>query len=268
MSQRVRQLELALERLRWLPELDTRPFVAINIPMFRLWAWDLGAAGGNSISMGVVVGRALNTQTPVLSEDMHHLVFRPYWNLPRSIVRDEVLPAMARDPDYLRRHDMELVRGGDDDARPVAGNDDNLAALRQGSVRVRQRPGPKNSLGRVKFIFPNDANVYLHDTPATQLFGRARRDFSHGCVRVEDPVGLAQWVLRNQPGWTRERIEAAMAGTAPLQFDLAAPLPVILFYITAMADPADQTIHFADDIYGHDAKLTRELASRRVAPTF
>ena len=265
---RVLQLELALERLRWLPDLGARPFVAINIPMFRLWAWDPAARNDAPIDMGVVVGRALNTQTPVMAEDMHHLVFRPYWNLPRSIVRNEVLPAIARDPGYLTKNDMEMVRGAGDDALPVASNDENLAALRQGGLRLRQRPGPKNSLGLVKFIFPNDANIYLHDTPATQLFGRARRDFSHGCVRVEDPVGLAHWVLRNQPGWTRERIEAAMAGSSPLRVDLTRPLPVILFYMTAMAVAADQTIHFADDIYGHDAKLVRALSSRRVPAVF
>ena len=268
LAHRVQQLELALERLRWLPDLRARPFVGINIPMFRLWAWDPAAPDSAPISMGVVVGRALNTQTPVLLEEMRYVVFRPYWNLPRSIVRNEVLPAVARDPGYLQRNDMEIVRGGGDDAQAVAASSENLAALREGGLRLRQRPGPKNSLGLVKFIFPNDANVYLHDTSAPQLFGRARRDLSHGCVRVEDPVTLAQWVLKDQPGWTRERIQAAMAGTSPLRVDLTRPLPVILFYMTAMVMPADQTLYFADDIYGHDTKLARALARRRVATAF
>ena len=267
-AHRVQQIELALERLRWLPDLGARPFVGINIPMFRLWAWDPAAPAGASISMGVVVGRALNTQTPVLSDDMRYLIFRPYWNLPRSIMRTEVLPALTRDPGYLQRNDMEIVRGAGDDAQAIAANDENLAGLRQGGLRLRQRPGPKNSLGLVKFIFPNDANVYLHDTPAPQLFGRARRDFSHGCVRVEDPVALAQWVLKDQPRWTRERIEAAMAGTSSLRVDLTRPLPVVLFYMSAMVMPADQTLHFADDIYGHDTRLARALASRRVVTVF
>ena len=268
LAHRVQQLELALERLRWLPDLSARPFVGINIPMFRLWAWDPAAPADALISMGVVVGRALNTQTPVLIEAMRYLVFRPYWNLPRSIVRNEVLPAVARDPGYLQRNDMEIVRGGGDDAQAVAASSENLAALREGGLRLRQRPGPKNSLGLVKFIFPNDANVYLHDTPAAQLFGRARRDFSHGCVRVEDPVALAHWVLKDQPDWTRERIQAAMAGTSSLRVDLMRPLPVVLFYMTAMVMPTDQTLHFADDIYGHDTKLARALASRRVVTAF
>ncbi|HYN64986.1 MAG TPA: L,D-transpeptidase family protein [Candidatus Limnocylindrales bacterium] len=268
LAHRVHQLELALERLRWLPDLGARPFVGINIPMFRLWAWDPAAPAGASISMGVVVGRALNTQTPVLSEEMRYLIFRPYWNVPRSILRNDVLPALARDPGYLQRNDMEIVRGAGDDAQVVAASNENLAVLRQGGLRLRQRPGPKNSLGLVKFIFPNDANVYLHDTPAAQLFGRARRDFSHGCVRVEDPVALAQWVLRDEPGWTRENIQAAMAGTSSLRVDLARPLPVILFYMTAMVMPADQALHFADDLYGHDTRLARALASLRVMTAF
>ena len=268
LAHRVQQLELTLERLRWLPDLGARPFVGINIPMFRLWAWDPAAPVGASISMGVVVGRALNTQTPVLSEEMRYLIFRPYWNVPRSILRNEVLPALARDPGYLQRNDMEIVRGGGDDAQAVAASNENLAALREGGLRLRQRPGPKNSLGLVKFIFPNDANVYLHDTPAAQLFGRARRDFSHGCVRVEDPVALAHWVLKDEPGWTRERIEAAMAGTSSLRVDLTRPLPVILFYMTAMVMPADQTLHFVDDIYRHDTRLARALATRRVVTAF
>ena len=265
LAHRVRQLEFALERLRWLPDLGAQPFVGINIPMFRLWAWDPAAPDSASISMRVVVGRALNTQTPVLLEEMRYLVFRPYWNLPRSIVRNDVLPALVRDPGYLQRNNMEIVRGPGDDAQAVAATDENLAALREGRLRLRQRPGPQNSLGLVKFIFPNDANVYLHDTPAPQLFGRARRDLSHGCVRVQDPVALAQLVLKDQPGWNRERILTAMAGTSPQRVDLTRPLLVILFYTTAMVMPADQGLYFADDIYGHDTKLARALASWRVA---
>jgi murein L,D-transpeptidase YcbB/YkuD len=132
-----------------------------------------------------------------------------------------------------------------------------------GALRVRQRPGPKNSLGLVKFIFPNAADVYLHGTPATELFGRARRDFSHGCVRVEDPVALAQWLLHDQTQWSRERIAQAMAGAGPLRVELTRPIPVVLFYMTAMSMPRDHALHFADDLYGHDARLIRALATRR-----
>ena len=213
-SWRVRQIELALERLRWLPHLGEQRFLAVNIPMFRLWAWDeMSAAGAPSFGTGVIVGRALNTQTPIFVEEMRDVIFRPYWNVPRSILRHEILPAIARDPDYLQRHDMEIVSGESDSAAIVAVTADNIARLRDGRLRVRQRPGPKNALGLVKFVFPNDSNVYLHGTPAPELFSRARRDFSHGCVRVEDPVALAEWALKGQPEWTRERILAAMNGS-------------------------------------------------------
>ena len=265
LSRRVQQLELALERLRWLPDWGTQPVIGINIPMFRLWARDPAAPDGIGADMQVVVGRALNTQTPVLADELRYVVFRPYWNVPRSILLHDVLPALERDPAYLQRNDMEIVRGAGDDAQPVAASPGNLALLRQGSLRVRQRPGPKNSLGLVKFIFPNDDNVYLHGTPATQLFERARRDFSHGCVRVQDPVALAQWVLRDPPRWTRARIEAAMAATVPQRVDLARPIPVVLYYLSAMVMPGDGLLHFADDIYGHDARLARALRRTQAA---
>lgn len=245
-AQRVRQIELALERLRWLPPRSGRPVIAVNIPMYRLWAWDAGQDDAHpSLSMGVIVGRALNTRTPVFADEMRWLIFRPSWYVPRSIVRNEILPALARNPSYLARHDMELTR--------VAGDD---------VPRVRQRPGPSNALGLVKFIFPNDANVYLHGTPAPQLFARPRRDFSHGCVRVEDPVALAQWLLKDLPGWERDAIVAAMHGSQTRQVDLREPVPVLLYYLTAMAAPEDGRLHFADDVYGHDAALERALKAR------
>lgn len=263
-AQRVRQLELALERLRWLPQRSGSPVIAINIPMFRLWAWDAGAAGSApALSMEVIVGRAVRTQTPVFADEMTHLIFRPYWNVPRSILRNEVLPAAVRDPGYLARHGMEVVNGPGDDAVPVAATPENLEAARAGALRIRQRPGPKNSLGLVKFIFPNDDNVYLHGTPARELFARSRRDFSHGCVRVQNPPALAQWLLKDQPAWNAERIAAAMEGAKTQQVNLSAPVPVLLYYLTAAVSPDDGLLHFADDIYGHDAALDRALKARR-----
>ena len=266
LSWRVRQIELALERLRWLPHLGDKRFVAVNIPMFRLWAWDsIPPDGTPSFQTGAIVGRALNTQTPVFVEEMRYVIFRPYWNVPPSILRHEILPALERDPDYLQRHDMEIVSGPGDDARPVPVTAESIAGLRQGKLRVRQRPGPKNALGLVKFVFPNDYNIYLHGTPAPELFKRARRDFSHGCVRVEDPVALAEWALKEQPEWTRERILAAMNGNQPRRVDLTRPIQVILYYITAVVMPEDGTIHFAEDIYGHDTKLDQALTRRRLS---
>lgn len=264
LSQRVRQIELAMERMRWLSPSPGRRFIAINIPTFRLWAWDPAApADTPPLTMSVIVGKALNTRTPVLQEDMRYLIFRPYWNVPRSIVRDELLPKIRRDAGVLARDQMEIVRGESDNAAIVPPTPDNLALLEQGALRLRQRPGDHNSLGLVKFMFPNDHNVYLHGTPAQRLFQRTRRDFSHGCVRVEDPVALAQWVLREQPEWTRERIEAAMNGQQSQRVDLLQPISVLLFYTTAYLAPENGQLQFASDIYGHDKRLEQALQAYR-----
>jgi murein L,D-transpeptidase YcbB/YkuD len=262
LARRVRQIELALERLRWLPDLDPDRFLAVNIPMFRLWVWDhVPPNGAPEFGMNVIVGRAL-TRTPVFVDEMRYLIFRPYWNVPRSILASEMLPAMRRDPGYVARQNLEIVAGPGDDARPVAFSEKTLEQLQNGALRVRQRPGPNNALGLVKFVFPNDENVYLHSTPAAELFSRSRRDFSHGCVRVEDPVALAAWVLRGQKEWTKDRILAAMNGAQSVRVNLPRPIQVILFYVTAVVMPEDGTIQFAEDVYGHDATLDRALSRR------
>ncbi len=258
---RVRQIELALERLRWLPHLGQERLLAVNIPMFHLWVWDVMPPDGTpSFGMGAIVGRALNRQTPVFVDEMRYVIFRPYWNIPLSILRSEILPELTRDPDYLEREDMEIVSGPGDDARPVPLSSQSLLQLQQGRLRVRQRPGPRNALGLVKFVFPNDENVYMHGTPAAQLFSRPRRDFSHGCVRVEDPIALAEWALEGQDAWNRDAIVAAMNGTESRRVDLVRPIRVILFYITAVVMPDDGTIHFSEDIYGHDRRLDQALS--------
>lgn len=266
-EQRVRQIELALERLRWLPHLREDRLIAVNIPMFRLWVWDSVAPGrAPSFGMDVIVGRALDTRTPVFVEEMQYLVFSPYWNVPPGILRTDILPALERDPDYLRQRQMEIVAGYGDDARLLPVTPEHVALLRRGVLRIRQRPGPNNAMGLVTFVFPNDAFVSMHDTPADELFGRMRRDFSRGCIRLQDPAALAAWALNDQPQWTRDRIEAAMHAGRPRRVDLTRPIQVVLFYITAAVMPEDGTIHFARDIYGHDARLERALASRPPAP--
>lgn len=261
LSWRAHQLELTLERLRWLRDLDNEPFVLVNIPMFELTAWSSPMASGPpAFRSGVIVGKALDTQTPVFVEEMRYLIFRPYWNIPPSIARDETVPAIEKDGSYLRKNDMEIVRGQGDDADPVELSDDVLERVSEGQLRIRQRPGANNSLGLVKFVFPNDENVYLHGTPAAELFDRNRRDFSHGCVRVEDPVGLAEWVLRDQPEWTRERIVEAMEDETKVsrRLTLTRPLTVVLFYTTALVE-SDGRVRFAKDIYGHDERLDQAL---------
>ncbi|MGE5243055.1 MAG: L,D-transpeptidase family protein [Betaproteobacteria bacterium] len=270
-SARVNQIELSLERLRWLPRLAGRRLIAINIPMFRLWAWDANPpAGAPTLGMGVIVGRALDTQTPMLIEEMRSVLFRPAWNVPLSITQKEIVPRLGRDPGYLAREDMELVAGPGDGAPVVPATPENLMQLKHGALRVRQRPGPKNSLGLVKFDFPNDESVYMHGTPARELFSRARRDFSHGCVRVEDPVALAVWVLGGPPAWSREDVLDAMHAEGSHRVELARPLQVVLFYMTALVSPEEGTAWFADDIYRQDARLDAALAAeshqRRTRP--
>ena len=258
---RAHQLELTLERLRWLRDLDNEPFVLVNIPMFELTAWSSPLATGSpAFRSGVIVGKALDTETPVFVEEMRYLIFRPFWNIPPSIAQDETVPAIEKNHDYLTKNRMEIVRGQGDDAEPVELSSSALAKVTLGQLRIRQLPGSGNSLGLVKFVFPNDENVYLHGTPAEELFDRNRRDFSHGCVRVEDPVGLAEWVLSDQPEWTRERIEAAMEDEAKpsRRVSLTRPLTVVLFYTTATVEP-DGTVRFAKDIYGHDQRLDQAL---------
>ena len=216
LARRVRQLELAMERGRWLPRLADRPTIFVNVPLFRLWASD-PVRGDEPLRMNVVVGKSVSNRTPIFQEEMEYVVFRPYWNPPPSIVKKEIVPHARRDPSYLERENLEIVATGDDDARALPATAANLDAVAAGRLFVRQKPGPRNSLGLAKFIFPNRDNVYMHGTPAQSLFSRTRRDFSHGCIRLEDPARLAEWVLRDNPGWTAERIEAAMQGKRPTQ---------------------------------------------------
>ena len=257
-SIRVRQLELAMERLRWLPSLKGRRFLVVNVPAFALFAFDsTGGPGAPSRWMKVVVGKAMDTRTPMLYAEMRSVEFRPYWNVPRSILVKELLPSLRRNPGYLRVHDMELVGAK---GRPLgnAVTGDVVRRLSRGELRVRQRPGPHNALGLVKFDFPNPASVYLHGTPDSLLFSRSRRDFSHGCIRVEDPVGLAEWVLRDRPEWGRVEIEGAMAGPASRRVLLTQPVAVAIYYTTAVAFP-DGTVHFYPDVYGLDRLLDQAL---------
>jgi murein L,D-transpeptidase YcbB/YkuD len=261
-ARRARKLELAVERIRWLPLLDDGPFVVVNVPGFQLYGFDsIGGTGAPSIEMNVVVGRAgAGRATPIFEDRMEYIVFRPYWVIPRSIIRNEILPATRRDGRYLARNGMELYRGDGDSGPGLPATAANLARVVQGTLGIRQKPGPRNSLGLAKFIFPNDHNVYLHGTPATELFSRARRDFSHGCIRVEDPAALAVWILRDSTQWSRPQVEAAMNGRPSRRVNLTRRIPVVIYYTTAVVRPATGAVEFYDDVYGHDARLERALA--------
>jgi murein L,D-transpeptidase YcbB/YkuD len=257
LAARVRQIELAIERMRWLPKLSDRANVFVNVPLFRLWADD-PISGNEPLRMNVVVGQSLNHQTPIFVEQMEYVIFRPYWNPPYSITSREIVPKALKDPAYMDREALEIVATGDDNATTHAATPENLALVRQGKLFVRQRPGPKNSLGLAKFIFPNDDNVYMHGTPAEALFSRARRDFSHGCIRLEDPARFAEWVLREQPEWTRARIDAAMQGERPTRVNLKQRLAVVIFYDTVHVN-SENVVFFVSDIYGHDRALDAVL---------
>jgi murein L,D-transpeptidase YcbB/YkuD len=256
LARRARQIELAMERLRWLPAFVSPPIV-VNVPEFRLFApRALGEREPDMLRMDVIVGQNLpETQTPVFLADMKYVVFRPYWDVPESILQRELLQEILRDPAYLERNHYELVRGQRDGSPVVPPTAENLRALQSGALRLRQRPGELNALGAIKFAMPNHHSVYLHATPARRLFREPSRAFSHGCIRVADPVALAEHALRDTEGdWTAEKIRLAMNGEPNQRVQLARPIPVLILYVTARATESGQ-VRFFEDIYGHDEKL-------------
>lgn len=261
LARRVRQIELTLERWRWLPDTVPERYAVVNIPGFRLYLFESDPAAAHpELRMNVIVGQAGRRGTPVFTGTMQQVVFRPYWDVPLSIARKETLRDIRRRPGYMEREELEIVRGGDEDAVVYAPTERNLDRVAAGTLRIRQRPGPKNALGLVKFVLPNDYNVYLHGTPAQQLFAESRRDFSHGCIRVEDPPALAELVLRGQAGWDRAAIEAAMNDTVTRSVRVERPVAVYILYQTAVVGE-DGVVRVYRDVYGYDARLERALGA-------
>lgn len=252
----IRQLQLVLERWRWVPHSFSRPPIVVNIPEFRLRAYD--EQYRPRLEMKVVVGKAYHHKTPVFSAEMTHVIFRPYWDVPLSIQRAELVPKIEKDPAYLAENDFEIVDSQRHVVQVPTVTPDMLDQLRAGRLFIRQIPGEKDALGFIKFDIPNPYDVYLHGTPAKTLFQRSRRDFSHGCIRVEKPEELAAWVLRGVPGWDLDRIRAAEKGADSFRVNLDRPIPVLIVYGTAVVGP-DGEARFFDDIYGHDAALQRLL---------
>jgi murein L,D-transpeptidase YcbB/YkuD len=260
---RVRQVELMLERLRWTPLLKGPRMIVINIPEFVLRAYEV--QGGRiqvQREMKVIVGKAYDTRTPVFDEDMRYIEFSPYWNVPPSIARGETVPRLRRDPSYFDREGFEFV--GRDGRVSTTLTPQALDAVLAGQMRIRQRPGERNALGDIKFVFPNHANIYLHHTPSVQLFERQRRDFSHGCIRVEQPVALATFVLQGMPDWTEERIRGAMSAGRSATLRLDEPVPVLITYGTTLVKGGRP--YFFDDIYGLDRVLDTALRQRLPRP--
>ena len=201
---RIRQLQLTLERWRWLPQDFPEPPIVVNIPEFRLRAFE--PEQGTVLEMRVIVGKAYGHNTPIFADTMEYVVLRPYWNVTPTIQRSEIVPAIRKDRSYIAKKSFEVTTPRGEVVTSGVIDDEVLEQLRAGKLAVRQKPGPANSLGLVKLIFPNSHNVYLHSTPAPELFSRSRRDFSHGCIRVEKPAELTAWALRNNPGWDLQRV--------------------------------------------------------------
>lgn len=283
-ADRLRTIELNLERWRWMPEDLGDRYIAVNIPAYDMWVVD---GGERVLEMPVIVGKRMN-QTPVFSDTMTFLVLNPSWHVPESIATAEILPKIRRDPSYARREGLELTRtvdgqevavdpsalvetvvaeepaddqpwwrfGANRETKPAT----EVRTVSLDGVRVRQRPGSANPLGRVKFMFPNEHNIYLHDTPGDHLFASADREFSHGCVRLAEPFALADYLLSGQDGWSRQRIDEVLASGDETEVKLDEAMPVHLLYWTAwVAD--DGAVHFQGDAYGHDARLAQVLAA-------
>lgn len=231
-GKRIQQILVNMERIRWVPEEPNGDYLLVNIPEFKLHVFENGQYAHN---MNVVVGTATNS-TVIFTGNLKYVVFSPYWNVPPGILKNEVLPGIAKNPNYLARHNMEWY----------------------GNRQVRQKPGPKNSLGLVKFLFPNNYNIYLHDTPSKTLFKEDRRAFSHGCIRVSEPEWLADWLLRSDSSWTTEKISAAMKLGKEKYVTLKKEVPVFIGYFTAWVD-REGRLNFRDDIYGHDKKMMEKM---------
>jgi murein L,D-transpeptidase YcbB/YkuD len=265
LSDRIEQMRLGLERYRWLPYKFAQPPVVINVPEFRLYGFTAG--GDVDISMRVNVGEDYNHQTPMFQGNIQYMIFRPYWTPTPNILKKEIIPAFEKNPS-LDQAGFELVGEGKviktGDVTPAM-----LQQIRAGRLSVRQPPGPENGMGLVKFMFPNSHDVYIHDTPASfDMFSKAaqgeegelQRVASHGCIHVEYPDKFAAWLLRNTPGWDLAKVQRAMhEGTDNSRVNLTPAVPVVIFYMTVVAEE-NGDVHFFHDIYDHDRALKLELA--------
>ncbi|HEY0046189.1 MAG TPA: L,D-transpeptidase family protein [Flavobacterium sp.] len=231
---RIKTIIVNMERCRWLaPDIFKQgEFISVNIPSYML---NYVRNGKSALVSNVVVGKAIN-RTVVFSGKISYLAFSPYWNVPESILEEEIKPAIEKDPDYLEKHNMEWHE-----------------------ERVRQRPGGDNALGLVKFMFPNQNNIYLHDSPAKSLFNREERAFSHGCVRVQKARELAQMIMKKDQGWSAEQVDEAMSGEEEKSVPLKKKIPVYIAYFTAIADDESGNVRFYEDVYNRDTRLANML---------
>jgi len=233
---RIQQIIMNMERMRWMAQRQNGNLIVVNIPEFVLHVYE---GNKKAFDMDVVVGKE-GHNTMMFNGDLNQVVFCPNWNVPQSIVQKEILPAMEKDKNYLEKQNMEIT--GEEEGTPV----------------IRQLPGEKNALGKVKFLFPNSFNIYFHDTPAKSLFEKDKRAYSHGCIRLKEPEKMADYVLRDQPEWTPEKIEDAMNAGKERFVKVKDPIPVLITYYTAWVDENGQ-LNFREDIYGHDSDLAKKM---------
>jgi L,D-transpeptidase YcbB len=258
LDDRIHQIDVNLERWRWMPNDFGSRHLVVNIPYYHLMARENGKT---VMDIRVVVGKPDEHKTPVFSSEMSTVVFSPYWNIPDSIVEGETAPSVARDPAYLAKNNIEILDMSKSGGTPVdAARVDWDDAEQLKHLAFRQKPGPKNALGHVKFLFPNEFDVYLHDTPADALFARPGRAFSHGCVRVEEPEALAKYILRGYEEWDDAHILEAMNAGVEKQFKLTERIPVHIVYFTAWVDEKGG-LHFQPDVYGYDAQQMAHIRS-------
>lgn len=234
--ERVKQLLINMERMRWMPSQPEGKLILVNIPEFVLHVMENGK---KVFDMKIVVGKE-GHNTMMFTKTLNQIVFSPYWNVPPSIVKDELLPEMAKDPDYLQKQNMEII--GEHDGIP----------------EIRQLPGENNSLGKVKFLFPNSYNIYFHDTPAKSLFNKNKRAYSHGCIRLNEPQKMAQYLLQNDASWDEMKISEAMNAEKEQYVKLKEPVEVFITYYTAWVDENGK-LNFREDIYDHDKKIERKM---------
>lgn len=256
LEKRMQQILVNMERMRWVPVEPGDNFLLVNIPEFKLHVYENGKL---SWSCNVVVGKP-GASTVIFTRPMKFVVFSPYWNVPPGILANEILPAVKRNRGYLVRQNMEVVGAG---GKEIPAGSINWSKYSGSGFPyiIRQKPGRSNALGKVKFLFPNEYNIYLHDTPSRYLFGETKRSFSHGCIRVAEPKRLAEWLLRNDPAWTPEKIEKAMNSDKEKFVSLKDQVPVFIGYFTAFVNSKGQ-LNFRDDVYGHDARLAAQLFAK------
>ncbi|SCC58531.1 Murein L,D-transpeptidase YcbB/YkuD [Chitinophaga costaii] len=256
LKNRMEQILVNMERLRWVPADPSGDYLLVNIPAYKLYVYEDGKLAWNC---NVVVGKP-GGSTVIFTKKMQYVVFSPYWNVAPGILAHEVLPAVKRNPGYLARENMEVVTGT---GKPVSGVNFNKYSGSNFPYIIRQKPGGKNSLGKVKFLFPNEYNIYLHDTPSKGLFNATDRSFSHGCIRVQEPEKLANWVLRKDSLWNADKIHTAMnAGKEKyVQLKGDEQVPVYISYFTAFVDSQGR-LNMRSDVYGHDAELAKLLFAK------